>query len=167
MGTHVRIGTPATHLGGGAHGRLMWANAIRVELDNQGNFGGRLWVFARGLGGPPSARDTHPILEVGETYARRPTPWAFGMLGSYILEWDYARPEALAQRGNKASTAPIHLSVFSDLSTVRQQLEGAWSLGPVDKTTRAAWNDSHQYRDPNGGRSPDEYDLSPAKWKEP
>ena len=53
---HIRIGTPATHLFGD-NKRLMWANAIRIGLKEDGTFTNTLWVFAQGLGGPKMLRD--------------------------------------------------------------------------------------------------------------
>lgn len=47
IGIHIRIGMPATHLAGD-NKRLMWANAIRVGLSEDGTFTNTLWVFAQG-----------------------------------------------------------------------------------------------------------------------
>ena len=41
LGTHIRIGTPATHLFCD-NKRLMWANAIRVGLNEDGTL---MWIY--------------------------------------------------------------------------------------------------------------------------
>ncbi|WEI23512.1 hypothetical protein PYR74_05750 [Acinetobacter bereziniae] len=60
IGVHIRIGTPATHLFGD-NKRLMWANAIRIGLKEDGTFANTLWVFAQGLGGPKEYRDDYGL----------------------------------------------------------------------------------------------------------
>lgn len=62
LGVHIRIGTPATHLFGD-NKRLMWANAIRIGLKEDGTFGNTLWVFAQGLGGPKEYRDDYGFIK--------------------------------------------------------------------------------------------------------
>jgi len=46
LGTHVRIGTPLTHLMGD-NKRIMFGSAVRIGLDTNGNFQDRLWIFAQ------------------------------------------------------------------------------------------------------------------------
>jgi hypothetical protein len=48
---------------------------------------------------------------------------------------------------------------------VREQLQQVWYTPPIYKGMRAEWNNSQLRRDPNAGREPDSYDVSPDKWK--
>lgn len=171
LGSHVRIGLPATHLFGENH-RLMWANAIRVEIDEKGNFGERLWVFAQILGGPLDLRDEYPITVLGEvcmTSAKKPrTISSFNVIdkehGKFI--WDCGNP-ANVLTPEKNSGLPLYLSAYgTPINMVRSFVEATWEIGPRKKTTRIEWNNEHLHRDPNQGRSKDDYDISPDKWKE-
>lgn len=166
LGTHVRIGLPSTHLAGGAHKRLMWANAIRIRVDRQGNFSDETGVFSRVVGGPPSERDRHPILSVDEWHSQKETPRVIGMLGAYTMWWNYAKPEDISkQTATQIQQGPLHLSVFCEIDAVRKQLEEVWGIGHHFKTSRSAWNRFHLHRNPNSGRAPDDYDLGPETWQ--
>jgi hypothetical protein len=66
LGTHVRLSGPVAALSEGAHHRIAFANALRIELDEDGNFGERLWVFAHVLGGPPSEREWYAMRAIDE-----------------------------------------------------------------------------------------------------
>lgn len=168
LGTHVRIGLPATHLGGGNRERLMWANALRVRVNTEGHFGDELGVFAHSLGGPPIERDRHPVLSIDEWHTRVPAPRVYGTTGAYTLRWNYPQPEAIAKRSTgDIAKGPLHLSAFSSIGAVRSQLEATWGTGQHHRTNRSGWNNAHLHRNPNEGRSPDDYDLNSDKWKKP
>lgn len=167
LGTHVRIGAPATHLWGASQ-RLMWANALRVQIDTQGNFGERLWVFAQALGGPPSLRDDYPTNPAHEYHRGGAKPNYFSNPFNDSpprFSWDFGRPEQITHPKRTPAELPLHLSAFVDLKAVRAQLADVWFAPPARQTTRSAWNDSQLYRNPNAGRAPDSYDLDPAKWQ--
>jgi hypothetical protein len=171
LGTHVRIGFPATHLWN-KNQRLMWANAVRVELTPDGNFGEKLWVFARVLGGPPNLRDDYPTGKYKEVCsATTPNPTvdlnvqSTGMGTPIVTEtfrWNCSRLESIS---NKGDTLPMHLSAFVDIRKVRAELEKTWLTPPMQKTTRTAWNDAHLHRNPNGGLAKDDYDVAIEKWQ--
>lgn len=169
LGRHVRIGVPATHLFGKNH-RLMSAYAIRIEVDTQGNFGDKLWVFTKAYGGPPDLRDEYPATASAE----RCVPSAKTRFYSNpfndspsTFTWGCGKPEAMTQHadGKAPAKQPLHLSAFIGITKVSQQLGKAWEAGPIEKTTRSAWNDAHFHHNPNEGRAPDSYDLDPSKWK--
>ena len=63
----MRIGFPATHLTG-EQKRLMWANAIRVEIAPEGNFGDKLCMFSGVIGDPPTLRVDYPGNKLIEKY---------------------------------------------------------------------------------------------------
>ena len=69
------------------------------------------------------------------------------------------------QGGKPVAKQPVRLSAFVDIGKVGQQLGLVWQAGPIRKSTRSTWNDEHLHQNPNEGRSPDEYDLDPSKWK--
>lgn len=172
LGTHVRIGFPATHLWN-KNQRLMWANAIRVRLDDQGNFGNDVWVFTQALSGSPELRDEYPTNKYGEVCStavskpelkietiatpNRPATYA-------KLVWNCGKVSDIS---NANSPLPLYLSAFADVSAVRKELEKTWLTPPAKKTTRAGWNDAQLHREPNGGRAKDDYDLAKEKWQTP
>jgi hypothetical protein len=171
LGTHVRYGVPVTHLAG-EQKRFMWGNAIRVQIDAEGNFGDKLWVFGQTLGGPTDVRDDYVYIASGEVckFGAKPTfktggPWGLGrMSGAYdTFTWDCGNQDNISL---KKGSLPIYLSGYIDPETVKAKLQETWATPPVEKTTRAAWNNSHLHRDPNAGRAPDAYDVSASKWKD-
>ena len=171
LGSHVRIGMPSTHLFGTNH-RLFWANAIRIRVDNQGNFLTQLGLFSRVSGGPPSLREKHPILTIDEFHSNRAQPRVIGVnigiASSYTMWWNYARPADMAQRtANAIGQQPLRLSSFCNIDDVRSRLEAVWTDGRHFRTTKDNWNNWHRYRNPNSGRSPDSHDLIPQRWQEP
>ncbi len=170
LGTHVRIGVPATHLAGDQK-RLMWANAIRVAIDPDGNFGEQLWVFGQVLGGPPDLRDEYVTLGDAEVCAPVPKPRYASSMNAFDKQrgkfiWDCGDFDQIVQPGKAGKTdKPLHLSAFTPLEVVRGLMQQVWITGPTQKITRSQWNDYHLHRNPNDGRSPDDYDVSPDKWK--
>jgi hypothetical protein len=171
LGTHVRYGVPVTHLAG-EQKRFMWGNAIRVQIDAEGNFGDKLWVFGQALGGPTGLRDDYVYLASGEVCktGAKPKfetggPWGVGRLSGAFdtFTWDCSKPDSI---GLKKRPQPLYLSGFVDPETVKAELQKTWASPPVEKTTRTAWNKSHLHRDPNAGRAPDAYDVSASKWKD-
>jgi hypothetical protein len=170
LGTHVRIGLPATHLAGENH-RLMFANAIRIEIDDAGNFKDKLWVFAHVLGGPPAHREDYPTDASSEQchavvntmvvekplLGFMPKPFTDGFV------WNCGNPDLIAQQGSK-TTKPLLVSAYTPIDTIRFKLQQTWQSGPAEKTTRSEWNNYHLHRNPNEGRSKDDYDLSDDKW---
>ena len=171
LGTHVRIGLPVTHLAGENH-RLMWANAIRVEIDENGNFGERLWVFAHVLGGPPAKRDEYPVssltefCKVGaETQNLDLDPIGiFPRAATDVFRWDCGDINNMTKKVS-TTAKPLLLSAYNSIDEVRNKLQQTWKVGPSDKTTRTQWNQYHLHRDPNEGRSKDYYDVKKEKWK--
>ncbi len=169
LGTHVRIGAPATHLAGD-NKRLMYANAIRVEIDRNGNFGEQVWVFAQVVGGPPALREEYPTERSFEVNAPYPKPHhvdnPFTDRPPRFI-WNCGKLDSIVQRGKGSNDGmqPIHLSAFTPIEEVRKKIEETWAAGPLHKITRTEWNDYHLHRNPNEGRSEDYYDVSPEKWK--
>jgi hypothetical protein len=172
LGTHVRIGLPATHLAGENH-RLMWANAIRVEIDEAGNFGDRLWVFAHVLGGPPAHREDYPTDGDAELCRSGSDTKAVDMdiLGilpkaaTDVFIWDCGNPDQIAKQGS-STAKPLLVSAYTPIDQIRSKLQQTWQSGPAEKTTRTAWNNYHLHRNPNEGRSDNYYDLSKDKWQQ-
>ena len=173
LGRHIRIGTPDSHLWNN-NTRLMSACAVRIELDVNGNFSDKLWVFTQTLGGPPDLRDKYPTSKALERRSpgSKPNLRVVGVAsraGTVVanFEWDFSQPEAMTQQlgGKPAAKQPVRLSSFVDISKVGTQLGLVWQAGPIRKTTRSAWNDEHLHQNPNEGRSPDDYDLDSKKWK--
>jgi hypothetical protein len=170
LGSHVRIGYPATHLWFEKE-RLIWSNAIRIEIDENGNFGERLWVFAQVLGGPPNLRDEYPATASFEICSKNPNERKY-VSGSRFPEaekrfvWDCGATKAVVDK-NKTEL-PIYLSAHkTSISEVRSLVDQTWIIGPKKRTTRSDWNDYHRHRDPNAGRAKDdaEYQISDEKWK--
>ena len=154
--------------------RLMCATAIRIELDLNGNFKDKLWVFAQTLGGPPDLRDVYPTNNSRERFSAGSKPRLKVVAvaprsGAALTEflWDFSQPEAMTQQqgGKPVAKQPVRLSAFVDIGKVGQQVGLVWQARPIRKSTRSAWNDEHLHQNPNEGRSPDDYDLDPSKWK--
>jgi hypothetical protein len=160
LGTHVRIGYPATHLWGEQQ-RLMWANAIRIEIDKDGNFGEKLWIFGQVVGGPPNLRNKYPTTggdQVCSISAKTPAV----VSGKFL--WNCGDPgEIIEPKGNSA--LPLHLSAFGSLELVRGLMDATWKVGPRKEITRTQWNDFHLHSNPNEGRPVDDYDVADEKWK--
>lgn len=166
LGSHVRIGFPATHLWADGK-RLMWASAIRVEIDEDGNFADKLWVFTRVLGGPPDLRDEYDTTDAVEKCVPGAKPKVTGIfnLDPPAFTWDCGKAENISKRSGTAPSLPMHLSAYFTVPKVRQQLPLVWEAGPLEKTTVTEWNASHMHRDPNAGRAADHYDVAASKWK--
>lgn len=169
LGTHIRIGFPATHLWN-EQKRLMWANAIRVEIDKEGNFGDKLWVFGQVLGGPPELRDEYPVTSSSEqcsVSAKKPRVTStFNVLnnerGKFV--WNCGDPAQIVQPRTD-SPLPLHVSALNTpLAVVRALMDATWQVGPKQKITRTEWNNYHLHRNPNAGRAKDDYDLAEEKW---
>ncbi|WP_041741006.1 hypothetical protein [Collimonas fungivorans] len=166
LGSHVRIGDPSTHLWN-VNKRLMWANTIRIEIDEKGNFGQKLWVFGQVLGGSPSLRELYPTSGEDETCMI-----ASGDMKSDVskktwgkFEWNCGDPTQITQP-EKGSTLPLYLSAYqTPLDVLSGLLDATWKIGPRNKTTRDDWNNYHLHRNPNEGRTKDDYDLADEKWK--
>lgn len=164
LGSHVRIGVPATHLGGGNHERLMWANMLRVEITPEGNFGERLWVFTRVLGGSPARRDEYPVTQLLEICSSmsQEVRAVSNPVSPTVLMWPCGKPKEIL---NPTAQLPLHLSAFTPLAEIRSLLMEAWKRPPSLQTSRTEWNRSHIHRDPNQGRAADDYDVAPEKWQ--
>jgi hypothetical protein len=164
LGTHIRIGTPISHLGG-LNKRFMWGSAIRVEIDAQGNFGSKLWVFGQVLGGPPTLRDEHVANKLGEVCRRGVQPSIYSNPfndRSNTLTWDCGKLDSISK---KDASLPLYVSAYSSATDVKAKLQETWQTPPVRKITRTEWNESHLHRDPNGGRASDDYDVASDKWQ--
>ena len=160
----MRSGFPATHLPG-EQKRLMWANAIRVEITPDGNFGEKLCVFNEVIGGPPTLRDDYPTRKSIETCkaGAQPNLLRHPRDGKPLdFKWDCGKVDRISA---KNTALPLHLSAFTDIAKVRSELDKVWQTDPVKKTTRTEWNNYHLHRNPNAGRDKDDYDLAEAKWK--
>ncbi|MBN3854870.1 hypothetical protein G3N59_15915 [Paraburkholderia sp. Ac-20340] len=182
LGTHVRIGTPATHLAGD-NKRIMFANVLRVELTREGLFGSKLWIFTQVLGGTPDRRDDYPATRDIALPAGSPTRrmsdqdesgWS-GVAGDGppvilpgmdVVSWP---ADSLSRIGDGVSGAfgkPLHISAYEDVSAVWQRLRGSFKHPPATRdATVQAWNDYHLHRNPNEGRAPDSEDLDSSLWK--
>lgn len=172
LGTHVRIGYPATHLWS-EHQRLIWANAIRVEIDKDGNFGNRIWIFAQVLGGPPELRDEYPTLGSDEVCSVASIkPRVTSALNAFSEErgkfvWQCGKVDDIINP-TQAKPLPLYLSAYdTPMQVLRGLLHATWAIGPKSKTTMDEWNAFHLHRDPNAGRAIDdpEYQIADAKWK--
>lgn len=173
LGSHVRIGYPSTHLWG-EQKRLIWANALRVEIDADGNFGDKLWVFAQVLGGPPDLRDEYPTsaeAEVCLASANKPR-LDLAATGNFHVPlrgkftWNCGEAKQITQT-KSGSTEPLYLSAFSNPLQVKDLVNETFKIGPKRKLTRTEWNDYHLHRDPNAGRAKDdpEYQIDETKWQ--
>lgn len=172
LGSHVRIGFPATHLWG-AQNRIMWANTIRIEIDKDGNFGEKLWVFTQILGGSPILRDEYPFVsteEVCSTTTKNPIKISFFDIlnkNSGRLVWNCGNPNDLLDATKKIER-PFYISAFkNNPGMLNNIIEKIWKMEPKNKTTRSEWNEFHLRRDPNEGREKDdeEYQIDEKKWK--
>jgi hypothetical protein len=170
LGSHVRIGYPATHLWG-ENERFIWSNAIRIEIDESGNFGERLWIFAQVLGGSPNLRDQYPIIDSGEVCSKKPNEPQY-LTGTRFpttekkFVWDCGSTKDVVDK-NKTEI-PIYLSAHkTSISEIRSLIDQTWMIGPKRMTTRSDWNNYHRHRDPNAGRAKDdtEYQIQDEKWK--
>lgn len=158
IGVHIRIGMPATHLAGD-NKRLMWANAIRVGLNNDGTFTNTLWVFAQGLGGPKEHRDTYGLNK--EIKANKTIPITEMITSAGVFFWNFQEVNVITK---KNYTAPFRLKISSNLSTIENQLFESFKTAPILKTTVQAWNDMFLHQDPNEGREKAMYQLDDSKW---
>ncbi|RQS61552.1 hypothetical protein DID96_32920 [Burkholderia sp. Bp8963] len=179
LGTHVRIGTPATHLFGDNH-RIMFAHVMRVELTADGNFGSKMWLFAQALGGTPDRREDYPAkadiktpagsetvrMSDASAYPMGDAPPPIILPGMDLVAWP---ADPIAKIGDGVSggfEVPIHISAYEDVGQVWQRLRDSVKKPPVTRAlTRSAWNDYHLHRDPNDGRSKDSEDLDASLWK--
>lgn len=161
LGAHIRIGTPATHLFGD-NKRLMWANAIRVGLNEDGTFTNKsLWVYAQGLGGPKEYRDDYGLtFEMkGNTTRRSLEPLT---LQPMIFFWNFQEISSITKKNYKA---PFRLKIKDDISAIQNQLFESFKTPPILKTTVQAWNEAFLYQDPNEGRSKAFFQLDNSKWE--
>lgn len=159
----MRIGFPATHLAG-EQKRLMWANAIRVEITPDGNFGEKLWVFGEVIGGPPTLRDDYPASKFIEKCKAGVHPDLYSNPfndSPSRFTWDCGKADSIGSKDK----IPLYLSAFTDIDKVRSELGKVWQTSPIKKITRTEWNADHLHRDPNAGRAKDDYDLAETKWK--
>lgn len=172
LGSHVRIGFPSTHLWN-ENKRLIWANAIRIEIDKDGNFLDKLWIFSQVLGGPPSLRDDYPVSVKSEVCSARYTE-PKSIISSGLINpdrgkflWNCGDEKEILEKSAK-NQLPLYLSAYStSLDSLREKIEESWKIEPKNKTTRTEWNNYHLHRDPNQGRSRDdeEYQIEDKKWK--
>ncbi|WP_434107965.1 hypothetical protein [Paraburkholderia caffeinilytica] len=182
LGTHVRIGTPATHLAGD-NKRIMFANVLRVELTLDGNFGSKLWIFTQALGGTPDRRDNYPAIRDIKLPPGSPTSYmsdqdASGwsgvpgdgppiiLPGMDVVSWPAAPLSKIGDGVSGGLGSPLYISAYEDVGAVWQRLQDSFKRPPATRdTTVQAWNDYHLHRNPNGGRAPDSEDLDPSLWK--
>ncbi|MDG3556826.1 hypothetical protein P7L54_12810 [Acinetobacter bereziniae] len=160
IGVHIRIGTPATHLFGD-NKRLMWANAIRIGLKEDGTFANTLWVFAQGLGGPKEYRDDYglTIERKGNITRRIVEPLT---QQATIFFWNFQEISAITKKNYKA---PFRLKIDNDLSGIENQLFESFKTPPILKTTVQDWNNMFLQQNPNEGRSKAIFQLDDSKWK--
>lgn len=158
LGIHIRIGTPATHLFGD-NKRLMWANAIRVGLKEDGTFTNTLWVFAQGLGGPKMLRDSYGLYpeNKGQTTRSVYIPPA-----TNLFFWNFQEIDVITKKKYKA---PFRLKISSNLATIENQLFESFKTPPILQTTVQAWNEAFLHQDPNEGRDKAIYQLDDSNWK--
>ena len=160
IGTHIRIGSAATHLFG-KNTRLMWANAIRIGLNQDGTFNNTLWVFAQGLGGPKEHRDDYGLtpekkgkttIRIIEPLTQQPT----------IFFWNFQEADVIIKKQYKI---PFRLKIDSNLAIIENNLFESFKTPPILKTTVQAWNAAFLHQDPNEGRDEAIYQLDDAQWK--
>ena len=173
LGTRVRIGYPATHLWKDKNNRLIWANAIRIEIDKDGNFGEKLWVFAQALGGSPYSREKYPVNSLDEfcnvrIFNKEIKTEIGGLVPApiYTMFWNCGDAKEIAHP-QKNGSLPLYLSAYTpSLQKISELVNDAWKLPPKKKITRTQWNEYHLYRDPNEGRYSDdpEYQVADEKW---
>ncbi|MEG2013097.1 MAG: hypothetical protein RR063_07810 [Anaerovoracaceae bacterium] len=160
LGVHIRIGTPATHLFGD-NKRLMWANAIRIGLKEDGTFTNTLWIFAQGLGGPKMLRDLYG-LQLVERKAKTTQSYYDPISTTGVFFWDFQEIDVITKKKYKA---PFRLKISSNLSTIENQLFESFKTPPILKTTVQAWNDMFLKQNPNEGRDKAKFQLDDSKWK--
>ncbi|MFL9993407.1 hypothetical protein PQR34_22445 [Paraburkholderia sediminicola] len=182
LGTHVRIGTPATHLAGD-NKRIMFANVLRVELTLDGNFGSKLWIFTQALGGTPDRRDDYPAIRDIKLPPGSPThhmsdqdsaDWSgvpgdgppVILPGMDVVSWPAAPLSKIGDGVSGGLGKPLYISAYEDVGAVWQRLQDSFKQPPATRdATVQAWNDYHLHRNPNGGRASDSEDLDPSLWK--
>lgn len=160
IGIHIRIGTPATHLFGD-NKRLMWANAIRIGLNEDGTFTNTLWVFAQGLGGPKMLRDYYGVYtkeKKGQTTRFYYAP----LTPTKHFFWNFQEVSVITKKSYKA---PFRLKIDSSLTTIENSLFESFKTPPILKTSVQAWNDAFLHQNPNEGRDKAIYQLDDSKWK--
>ena len=173
LGSHVRIGYPTTHLWG-EQKRFIWANTLRIEIDKNGNFGEKLWIFTQFLGGPPTLREDYPYAASEEIQSRlNNTPTTVSMFnlknknrGKFL--WNYADPQIILNPKKNKNLTPLYISSFTNSpELINDVVSKIWTLEPQKKTTLSEWNDYHLHRDPNEGRArdDDDYQIDDKKWK--
>jgi len=160
LGGHIRIGTPATHLFGD-NKRLMWANAIRIGLKEDGTFTNTLWIFAQGLGGPKMLRDLYG-LQLVERKAKTTRSFYDPISTTGAFFWDFQEVSVITKKTYKA---PFRLKISSNLSTIENQLFESFKTPPILKTTVQAWNDIFLKQNPNEGRDKAMFQLGDSEWK--
>lgn len=161
LGAHIRIGTPATHLFGD-NKRLMWANTIRVGLNEDGTFTNKgLWVYAQGLGGPKEYRDDYGLTfeRKGNTTRRIIEPIT---QQATIFFWNFQEINSITK---KNYTPPFRLKIKDDISAIKNQLFESFKTPAISKTTVQAWNEMFLKQDPNEGRSKALFQLDDSKWE--
>ena len=169
LGSHIRIGYPATHLWF-ERNRIIWGTSLRVELDKDGNFGDKVWVFAQVQGGPPAHSEDYPTTSKDEKCVKGSKPrYTTGLnIASKergIFVWDYGDPASL-QKQQPGKLAPLFVSAFAPLDVVRGNVHATLKNPPVLKTNLATWNSLHINKDPNSGRDPGDPDylVSEEEW---
>ena len=160
LGVHIRIGTPATHLFGD-NKRLMWANAIRIGLKEDGTFTNTLWVLAQGLGGPKMLRDLYG-LQLVERKAKTTQSYYDPLSTTGAFFWDFQEIDVITKKKYKA---PFRLKISSNLSAIENQLFESFKTPPIVKTTVQAWNDMFLKQNPNEGRDKAKFQLDDSKWE--
>lgn len=160
LGVHIRIGSPATHLFGD-NKRLMWANAIRIGLKEDGTFTNTLWVFAQGLGGPKEMRDQYGLINEKKGNKTTLISNPFNDSPAHFF-WNFQEVDVITK---KNYTAPFRLKINSNLVMIENQLFESFYTAPLLKTTVQAWNEMFSGQDPNEGREEAIYQLDDSKWK--
>lgn len=172
LGSHVRIGFPSTHLWG-EQKRLMWANTMRIEIDKDGNFGEKLWIFTQLLGGAPSLREDYPVSSSDEICSKltkepmRVSSFNIPNENRGRFVWNCGNPNDTLD-ATKKNSIPFYISALKNSpESINDIIEKTWKIEPKKKTTRAEWNEYHLHRDPNEGRYRDdqEYQIDEKKWK--
>lgn len=159
LGAHIRIGSPATHLFG-KNKRLMWANAIRVGLNEDGTFKQNLWVYAQGLGGRKNFRERYGLTK--EVKANKTIPVTDILTSIGVFFWNFQELDVITKKNYQV---PFRLKISSNLANIENKLFECFLTPPILKTTLQAWNDMFLNQDPNEGRAEALYQLDDSKWK--